>query len=98
MNILFIHTKKFVGFYQQERIFTIIIIIKIIIKNKKNERTERVGAGPLPAEFESKCSEGPPSLPQCRPPQPVAPAVPFPTPRGRPLASVVGDGEAAEDG
>lgn len=31
-------------------------------------------------------------------PQPVPPVTPLPTPRGRPLASVVGDGEAAEDG
>lgn len=82
---------------QQERNFVIIIIIiKIIIKKqKRKEKTEGVGAGPLPAEFESKCSEGPVAV---SPPQPVAPDASFPTPRGRPLASVVGDGEAAEDG
>lgn len=38
-----------------------------------------------------------PEAGQCHP-YPGLPAAPLPTPHGRPLASVVGDGEAAEDG
>ena len=71
------------------------------------------GWGPLPAlKFESKCSAqpavclwpmSPPTLPWPPAPKQGHPPTPperpsLPPPHWRPLASVVGDGEAAEDG
>lgn len=101
MDILFIHSKSSLAFISTRT--------KLCNNNnnninnkikKKNETRKPKGKGQGPSRQSSSPSARrglKVGLRQCHPPT-GAPVTPLPTPRGRPLASVVGDGEAAEDG